>query len=268
MGMIFEFNILPILRRCKNFTYLRNNMETSNDEVDEEYQRMIDEDNERVLEEEKKKEEEEAKFQEKQAENKIEEIFNDFKKIKEETMANNKINVIKINYSLQHFIEIYCSYMDIYKQCGSAFPLKFGEIVDSVTDSFYLSVTGRYKTAYSLMRKILELFAIADYIDETFPKLPLPENVDDWIYNSGDSPISKKDAIQRIDNSGKLYTLYRELCKFTHNDGTENYKLFLVPEYNKKGFDEYADKMIFLLEYFRDRLEKKIYIELKKSQIC
>ncbi|MDD5069073.1 MAG: hypothetical protein PHN89_05775 [Candidatus Pacebacteria bacterium] len=184
----------------------------------------------------------------------IDEIFNNFLKIKEETIKDNTDNTVKAYYRLECFLETVEKYTGKPTKKNFALYSKSIEIIESARDSFFLSIVGRYKTAYLLMRKMLELFAVAEYIDVS--GISESKKSHDWVFKSDTPPISISDAIKEIDKNNSLKKLYGELCSFAHNEGTQEYDF--IWDYDKKGFEIYVEKMVFLSDYLCEVLIKRM----------
>ena len=219
------------------------------DEELEEYQNQLDE---QAL---KRHDEEEEKRIEAEAESRIQEIFDSIKAITDYTLNDNKPKAVKVNYKMQCFIDALLGYTGKATYNDTALSMKSAEIIECACDSFYLCVGGRYRTAYMLMRKMLELFAVSDYIDTSgIYKSPESNN---WVFLNDKPPIHIINAIRGIDKNNRLENLYGKLCSFAHNDGTKEYIAIWDGHYKKEGFDMYAKEMIFLSDYLCDYIKNK-----------
>ena len=225
----------------------------------EDHEKEVQELDEVLWEQHEKEEEEEKKAK---AESRIGEIFEELKKTQEKTWNDNHNNVIKVNYRMNRFIEAASRYIHKPDKRTNAFTLKYSEIVDSACDSFFLGVVGRYKTANILMRKMLELFAVANYIDMSGTSDS--QEVLDWMLVSGRYKKGMKEVFKTIDpertdpeDETSLYNIYSKLCKFIHNEGTEEY-MWAFSSYDKKAFDTYTKDMVLLSDRLCDLIEEKM----------
>lgn len=187
-----------------------------------------------------------------------ESFLEEFEFIKEKTLKNNKIEVTKINCRLARFYALIYPYSVSVGETDSHLVAKLGEIRDSLRDSFALSIFGRYKTAFFLMRKALELFSIAVYLDS---QGKINDKTRSWAFGCERPPVKVTKAISKIDNEkNDLGAFYEFLCSFVHNVGTEEYKF--VFDYDKQAFKIYAEKMLFLLDFM-----SKWFIDKKQPKI-
>ena len=220
---------------------------------EEAYNKFLEEETERQAEEYYKDQEEFEKFD---AEQQVNKFLNEFGEIKEKTLKNSQNEIIKINYHLKGFYDNSYYYIKEPTKENFYLSMKYDEIITSLFDSFALSIVGRYKTAYFLMRKSLELFAIADYLDSN--KIPPSDELaNKWAFqNERYSRKTYTDAIKLIDNTAnELTSLYDYLCKFAHNAGAKEYQFLFG--YDKQAFEIYATKMSKLLSYLSNTIEKK-----------
>jgi hypothetical protein len=194
-------------------------------------------------------------FEEDDAKWQMKRMLEEFQKAMKETTDQNLLQAMRINYSLKQFYDIaYSKYVEKLGTSHMAMSQKFPEIIDSLFDSFALSAFGRYKTAYFLMRKTLELFSVAEYIDRN----NLYNGANEWLFESGNPPISYSTAFKEIyDHGNEMQALYKFLCKFAHNEGTKEYQLILLSGHEKNAFKIYSEKMVFLLEYLTNYIKSR-----------
>ncbi len=183
----------------------------------------------------------EAEMVEAEAIGLIDKFLEELKSTREETLKENKNQVLRISYTLSRFDNVFFAYV---KNKKTFLGFKTAEIVDSLYDSFALSVFGRYNTAFFLMRKALELFALSLYFDSQKTDV---DDIKGWLFESEKPEVGIRKSIKNIDNNKEeLLALYDFLCKFAHNEGTKEYHFIMG--HDKNAFEKYAENMELLLD--------------------
>lgn len=118
---------------------------------------------------------------------------------------------------------------------------KLNEITETLLDSYFLILLGRYNTARMTLRKWIELVVISTYFDTAGINDSNKQKFLDVEDMKSMGFGSKLYKLPHTSSSDDIMRLYKELSLYVHNEGTKLGQF--LPFYNKNEFEDIYFKM-------------------------